>query len=112
MGMGTFFGAKVFQKGAFCLLAPTNQVSFLTFANEIFFLENQGTRLGVIIASNKGLEQALDYEKNFQVKRVTYVQKLWNNINQKEKCIFFWLGTHFRVSSGPISAAPSLTAPQ
>ena len=44
-GMGAFFGANVFKKGAFCLLAPPNQMSFLTVSNENIFFENQGTRL-------------------------------------------------------------------
>ena len=56
-GMGAFFGANVFKKGAFCLLAPPNQMSFLTISNENIFFK--GTRLGVIIAPNKSLEQAL-----------------------------------------------------
>ena len=55
-GMGVFFGANVFKKGPFCLLAPPNQMSFLTISNENTFLENQRTRLGAIIAPNKGLE--------------------------------------------------------
>ena len=54
--MGAFFGASVFKKGAFYLIAPPNQMSFLTISNENIFFKNQGTRLGAIIAPNKGLE--------------------------------------------------------
>ena len=32
---------------------------FFTISNENIFLKTQGTRLGVIVAPNKGLEQAL-----------------------------------------------------
>ena len=55
-GMGVFFGANVFKKGLFCLLASPKEMSFLTISNENIFFQNQGTRLGVIIAPNKGLE--------------------------------------------------------
>ena len=58
-GTGAFFGANIFKQGAFCLLAPPNQMLFLTNFNENIFFENQGTRLGVIIAPNKGLEHIL-----------------------------------------------------
>ena len=36
-GMGAFFGANVFKKGLFCLLAPPNQMSFLTIISENVF---------------------------------------------------------------------------
>ena len=52
-GMGAFFGANIFKKGAFCLLVTPNQMSLLTISNENIFFENQGTRLGAIIAPNK-----------------------------------------------------------
>ena len=58
-GMGVIFGGNVFKKGAFCLVAAHNQMSFLTISNVNIFFENQGTRLGVIITPNKGLEQNL-----------------------------------------------------
>ena len=54
--MGVFFGAIFFKKGAFCLLAPLKQMSFLITSNESTFFKNQGTRLGAIIVPNKGLD--------------------------------------------------------
>ena len=66
-GICAFLGGNFFKKGSFCLLAPPKQMSFLTISNEnIFFLKNQGTRLGVIIAPNKGLEQALNQQKEIR----------------------------------------------
>ena len=47
------------------MLAPPNQMPFLTISNENIFFENQGTRLEAIIAPNKGLEQALKHFKDF-----------------------------------------------
>ena len=41
------------------MLAPPKQMLFLTIYNENIFLKTQGTRLGAIIALNKGLEEAL-----------------------------------------------------
>ena len=64
-GMDAFFGGNVFKKGAFRLLAPPNQMPFLTISNENIFFENQGTRLEAIIAPNKGLEQALKHFRDF-----------------------------------------------
>ena len=52
--MGAFFGENVFKNRTFCLLAPPNQMSFLTIINK-----NIGTRLSAIITPNSGLEQAL-----------------------------------------------------
>ena len=58
-GIGAFFGANIFKKGAFSLLAPPNQMSILTISNENIFFENEGSRLCLIIAANKTLEQVL-----------------------------------------------------
>ena len=53
-------------------------MSFLAIFNESIFLKTQGTRLGAIVAPNKGLEQALQKYRNaekwlnfqkFQLKR-------------------------------------------
>ena len=53
-------------------------MSFLAISNESIFLKTQGTRLGAIVAPNKGLEQALQKYRNaekwfnfqkFQLKR-------------------------------------------
>ena len=55
-GMVAFFGANFFKKVTFCLLASPKQMSFLTISNENIFFKNQGTRLGAIIAPNKGPE--------------------------------------------------------
>ena len=48
------------------MLALPNQMSFLTISNEYFF-ENQGSRLGAVIAPNKGLEQVLKSQFLFLV---------------------------------------------
>ena len=56
MGMGAFYKDKFSEKKAFCLLAPPKQLSFLTTLNENIFFKSKGTRLGVIVAHNKGLE--------------------------------------------------------
>ena len=53
-GMGAFLG-QFFSKNFLFACTPM-QMSFLTISNKIFFFKNQGTRLGVIIAPNKGLE--------------------------------------------------------
>ena len=55
-GMGAIFWGTFFEKKAFCLLAPPKQMSFLTISNENIFLKTQSTRLGAIVAPNKGLE--------------------------------------------------------
>ena len=51
-----FFGACFQKKRAFCLLAPPKHMSFLTISNGNVFLKTQDTRLGAIVASDKGLE--------------------------------------------------------
>ena len=53
--MGAFFGTIFFRKDVLVACTPM-QMSFLTISNENIFFKNQGTRLGVIIAPNKGLE--------------------------------------------------------
>ena len=50
-GMGAFFKAHFLKKKA-----PPEQLSFLTISNENIFFKTQVTRLGAIIAPNKGLE--------------------------------------------------------
>ena len=55
-GTGAVFGSTFSLKRAFGLLAPPKQMSFLIISNENNFLKTQGTRLGAIIAPNKGLE--------------------------------------------------------
>ena len=42
-GIGAFFGAKIFIKQAFCLLAIPNQMSFLTISNEYFISKIKAT---------------------------------------------------------------------
>ena len=54
------FRVLFLKKIAFCLLAPPKQMSFLTISNENVLFKTQGTRLGAIIAPNKGLEKVLD----------------------------------------------------
>ena len=54
--MGAFFGSTFSEKRAFFLLAHPKQLSFLTISDENIFLKTQGTRLGTIVAPNKGLE--------------------------------------------------------
>ena len=54
-GMGAFFGTIFFKKDFLFACTPM-QMSFLTISNKNIFFKNQGTRLGVIIAPNKGLE--------------------------------------------------------
>ena len=51
-----FFGSTFFEKRAFYLLPSPKQMSFLTIFNGTIFLKIQGTRLGVIVKHNKGLE--------------------------------------------------------
>ena len=58
-GMGAFFGGIFYEKMAFCLLAPSKQLTFLTVSNENICFKTQGTRLGAIVAPNKGLGQDL-----------------------------------------------------
>ena len=53
--MGAFFGTIFFRKDFLFACTPM-QMSFLTISNENIFFKNQGTRLGVIVAPNKGLE--------------------------------------------------------
>ena len=55
--VGAFFQGIFSEKKAFCLLAPP--MLFLTISNENIFFKPQGTRLGAIVAPNKGPEQAL-----------------------------------------------------
>ena len=62
-----FLGQMFSKKGHFACLHPPNQMSFLTISNENIFFE--GTRLGVIIAPNKGLEQALAVQLCLRVSR-------------------------------------------
>ena len=54
------FWDTIFEKKAFCLLAPPKQMPFLTISNENTFLKTQGSRLGALVAPNKGLEQTLN----------------------------------------------------
>ena len=44
--MGTFCGANVFKKGAFCLLALPNQMLFLTISNKNIFFRKSGHQIG------------------------------------------------------------------
>ena len=52
-GVAAFFWGTFFEKKT---LAPPKQMSFLTISNEIIFFKVQDTRLGAIVALNKGLE--------------------------------------------------------
>ena len=54
--MGACFRAHFQKKGHFVCLHPLKQISFLTISNGIIFFKTQGTRLGAIVAPNKGLE--------------------------------------------------------
>ena len=54
-GCGFFQGTSSKER-AFCLLAPLKQMPFLTISNDNFFFKLWGTRLGAIVAPNKGLE--------------------------------------------------------
>ena len=56
---GCVFQGIFSEKRVFCLLAPPKQMSFLLISNENIFFKTQSTRLGAIVAPNKGLEQAL-----------------------------------------------------
>ena len=59
-GMGAFFRVHLFKKGAFCLLAPPEQMLILTIFNEhIFFFKTLGSRLDAIVAPNKSLKLVL-----------------------------------------------------
>ena len=55
-GMGAFFYGIFSEKRVFCFLAPPKQMSVLTTPNENIFFKTQGTRLGAIVAPNKGPE--------------------------------------------------------
>ena len=51
-------------------------MSFLTISNEIFFFKTQGTKLGAIVAPNKGLEWVPIFslfETNWQRKSKTKI---------------------------------------
>ena len=61
--MGAFFGGTIFGKKGICLFASLKQMSFSTIFNKNIFLKTQGTELGVIIAPNKVLEQALEVKE-------------------------------------------------
>ena len=58
-GNECIFWSTFVKKRGFCWLAPPKQMLFLTTSNQNIFLKTQGTRLGVIVAPNKGLEWAL-----------------------------------------------------
>ena len=51
--MGAFFGATLFGKRTFCLLAPLKQMSFLTISNKNVLFKTQGTRLEAIVAHKR-----------------------------------------------------------
>ena len=55
-GMGAIFEGTFSEKRTFFLLALPKQVSFLTISKEKIFLKTQSTRLGAIVAPDKGLE--------------------------------------------------------
>ena len=59
-GLGALFGAYFLEKRAFYLLTLPKQMSFLTISNKIISFKTQGNRLGVIVAPNKCLVQALE----------------------------------------------------
>ena len=50
------FWGMSYEKWAFYFLAPPKHVSYLIISFENIFLKNQGSRLGVKIAPNTGLE--------------------------------------------------------
>ena len=56
----------IYEKWAFCFLAPPKRVSYLIISNENIFLKNRASRLGAKIAPNTGLEQTLVNEKHPQ----------------------------------------------
>ena len=53
------------EKSTFCQLAPSKQMSFL-ISNENIFFKTQDTKLGALVAPNKGLELALLNISDFQ----------------------------------------------
>ena len=55
-GHGYVFQEYVFEKRVFYWLAPPKQKPFLSVSNENIIFKTQGTRLGVRVAPNKGLE--------------------------------------------------------
>ena len=58
--MGAFFGGTfVEEKGIFLASTPPKHMPFLIISNENILKKTQGTRLGAIVAPNKGLEWAL-----------------------------------------------------
>ena len=54
-GMGVFLG-HIFQNRVFCLLVTHTLKPLLTISDENAFFKTHCTRLGTIVASNKGLE--------------------------------------------------------
>ena len=54
------------EKSTFCQLAPSKQMSFLIISNENIFCKTQDTKLGALVAPNKGLELALLNISDFQ----------------------------------------------
>ena len=61
-GHGYVFRAHFLKKGHFGCLNPPKQMPFLTVSNENIFSKTQGTRLGVIVAPNKGLEWTVPWQ--------------------------------------------------
>ena len=53
---GYVFGGTFVLKKGILFTWPPEQMSFLTISNENNFFKTQGTRLGAIVAPNKGLE--------------------------------------------------------
>ena len=70
-GMGAFFGAYVFKKRVFCLLAPRNQISFLTIINENIFIRKSAHQIG---CDNRTLQRSRicpvteQHQQNLQTK--------------------------------------------
>ena len=63
-GMVAFFLRTHFsKKGILFACNSPKLMPFLTISTENIFFRTQGTRLGAIVASNKGLEYALVLEK-------------------------------------------------
>ena len=65
---------------------------FLTISNENIFLKTQGTRLGAIVAPNKGLEWALiKYVSTHYLYRIFYFFLSFQEYKIYEISLIFWL---------------------
>ena len=54
-GMHAYFGGQFLMKRVFCLLAPPEQMSFLTISNKNISFKTEGNRLSAIVVPKKCL---------------------------------------------------------